>query len=702
MKSDSQGFIIGNKQLEQLNRGIHRIDLNVEQILSLLLDTQSSKIGSTVVAQNKTTNVVQENLAQQKQNTYTQNKNNTRQARALTQQAKQIKQHNERLTKAEQAIIAKQKAKTTHTPELKNERLRNAKGQFVKSDGSNADVGKSTGSRESNLPEMGVNIPQGLDPTLDAISEITDVTSSIANKFSWLKRLKFWRNREKHQREERRLLRLLLGKLNPKKGMGFLSGLFGGGGSVKGSSKVFKFLGKLLKRIPLLGALLGGGLLLSQWKDLDTVGKGKAIGELGGGLAGGAVGAVVGTMVFPVVGTVIGGLLGAWLGSEAGESIGGAIAPHFKSFTSKSLATWRSVNQNFLANLGRVGQFVMTSFNAVVDSFTWVKDGLKSAFDGTVKFISDIFTGIVDRIKQALSFVPNVVNTGQSLYEKAVDGASSLIEKTVNFFGGGSAQNSGQSQAIQQGGISTLANKIGNSIATGRQLAKQQVGDISRYCALVIRHSLNSIGIKGTFGHGSQVAGNLLRQHSDKFEQVKWDKNYVPMKGDIMSIDSKDAHNAKRHNYQNYGHVAIFDGKQWVSQFNQGHLQGKYGNTIAINDGYYKGMLNGTNKVTIARPKGSTTKPLEIKQPQVKTPTTQALKQATPIKASSPVINTQVPTLKQAKLSQAPKPPTESFQVSSHTIKVSVNPSQVGQNVSHQDLAHIITGGFGNNQREQV
>lgn len=692
MKYDNQGFIIGNKQLEQLNRGIHRIDLNVEQILSLLLDTQSSKIGSTVLAQNKTTNVVQENLAQQKQNIYAQNKNNTRQARAITQQAKQIKQQNERLAKAEQVIIDRQKNKTAYTPELKNERLRNAKGQFVKADDLSADVGKSKNGRESNLTEMSVNIPQGLDPTLDAIGEITDITSSIANKFSWVKRLKFWRNQEKHQREERRLLRLLLGKF--KNGRGFLSNLFGGFGGKAKNSNLLKFLGKFLKRIPILGALLGGGLLLSDWGNLDTVGKGKAVGELGGGLAGGAVGAVVGTMILPVVGTIIGGLLGAWLGSEAGESIGGAIAPHFKNFTSKSLATWRLVNQQFLANLGRVGQFVMTSFNAVIDGFIWVKDSLKLAFDSTVKFISDIFTGIVDKIKQALAFVPNVVNTGQSLYEKAVDGVSSFIEKTVNFFSGGSTHD-GTKQLVAVMGKSKLGDTgIGldhfdiryseGTALRGKEMKKEHLERLQ-----VMGKSLTSYHITSGFGKRDINVDGASKFH---------------LGNDYGLNGSFGGNEQSREMYSTYPVKSIKTmktgggGHQTVVTWQDGVSI----NILHQNKSGVERVIHEFNQRQIQSPEVKSPPVSSIQQPQVKTTTTQAPKQATPVKMSSPVINAQVPTIKQAKLSQVPKPPTESFQVSSHTIKVSVNPSQVGQNVSHQDLAHIITGGFGNNQREQV
>ena len=62
-------------------------------------------------------------------------------------------------------------------------------------------------------------------------------------------------------------------------------------------------------------------------------------------------------------------------------------------------------------------------------------------------------------------------------------------------------------------------------------------------------------------GHGKDVAENLLKRND--FEQVEYNENYVPQIGDIMSMpfSSKSKHN--------YGHVAIWNGYRWVSDFVQ-------------------------------------------------------------------------------------------------------------------------------------
>lgn len=98
-----------------------------------------------------------------------------------------------------------------------------------------------------------------------------------------------------------------LGKLNPmnaiKKFLGSTSGL-----------------GKFLKRIPLLGSIIGGAIAISETKsaagsgaDPQEVGKStlKALGGLGGGVIGGLLGSFI---PVPGVGTILGGIAGDALG----------------------------------------------------------------------------------------------------------------------------------------------------------------------------------------------------------------------------------------------------------------------------------------------------------------------------------------------------------------------------------------------------
>ena len=183
----------------------------------------------------------------------------------------------------------------------------------------------------------GVNTEtKGVDPTLDALHEVRETLSPMANVFGKMTsraigifrgRLKKNKNeqslpeeqqqanrREQESDKERnKLLKRLIDAVRANGGGG--SGLLGFLGKMfKGGKGLFK---GLLKRVPLLGLLFGGGSLAMDWDKLDAGGKGKGI----GGLAGGAIGAILGS-VFGPLGTIGGGALGAYLGGIFGKKVG--------------------------------------------------------------------------------------------------------------------------------------------------------------------------------------------------------------------------------------------------------------------------------------------------------------------------------------------------------------------------------------------
>ena len=112
-------------------------------------------------------------------------------------------------------------------------------------------------------------------------------------------------------------------------------------------------------------------------------------------------------------------------------------------------------------------------------------------------------------------------------------------------------------------------------------------------CARFVNDSMRAQGIK-IWGHGRDVAKNLLKRND--FEQVEYNENYVPQIGDIMSMPSSSK---SKHNY---GHVAIWNGYRWVSDFVQ---QKTRGNTAAPNDAYFADIKSGKIKPTIARMKAT-------------------------------------------------------------------------------------------------
>ena len=74
--------------------------------------------------------------------------------------------------------------------------------------------------------------------------------------------------------------------------------------------------------------------------------------------------------------------------------------------------------------------------------------------------------------------------------------------------------------------------------------------------------------------------------------------DYVPQIGDVMSIPAGRGQHAKA------GHVAIWNGRYWVSDYVQKNTRG---NTAATNDVSYANILKGVSVSTIARMKSSET-----------------------------------------------------------------------------------------------
>ena len=131
------------------------------------------------------------------------------------------------------------------------------------------------------------------------------------------------------------------------------------------------------------------------------------------------------------------------------------------------------------------------------------------------------------------------------------------------------------------------------AVKAANYATKHAKGRSTGKCARFVNDSLRAQGIK-IWGHGKDVAKNLLKRND--FEQVEYNENYVPQIGDIMSMPSSSK---SKHNY---GHVAIWNGYRWVSDFVQ---QKTRGNTAAPNDAYFADIKSGKIKPTIARMKAT-------------------------------------------------------------------------------------------------
>ncbi|WP_053079631.1 hypothetical protein [Brevibacillus brevis] len=88
-----------------------------------------------------------------------------------------------------------------------------------------------------------------------------------------------------------------------------------------------------LRRVPLLGTLLGVTAIAGSENKLDTAAQvgAEALGGWGGAAAGAATGAAIGS-VLPGIGTAIGGVVGGVIGGMGGSFVGGALYDGIKSW----------------------------------------------------------------------------------------------------------------------------------------------------------------------------------------------------------------------------------------------------------------------------------------------------------------------------------------------------------------------------------
>lgn len=374
IQTDSQGFLIGERRLKEISKGIVKTENNTKEILKVLTESlkeiapkiesgiksafsEANRSGKSVSAGQQDDRVVSRRLR-----------------RTVDAAQNSIETAEQAVQVAEQAIDTAQKAIKKSVPRMKRKSFdaskgnpqadtsssradtpkRGPDGRFLPRDGvSGADVGSS--GESGFLRKMmgmlkghgfgGADVG-GVDPTVDAVKELSDIVSPVGKAFWGMsaKAIGVLRGRIKPRKQDlelpqaqedanknearsdkernRLLLRLIdavRGSDKGGSGIGGVADLLGGGGRRgkglgKGLKKLLKGVGK---RVPLLGALLGGGMLASEWGSLDAKGKGGGIGELAGMGIGGGIGAFVGGPV----GAVAGGMLGGYLGKIFGEKV---------------------------------------------------------------------------------------------------------------------------------------------------------------------------------------------------------------------------------------------------------------------------------------------------------------------------------------------------------------------------------------------
>lgn len=692
---DSRGFLIGERRLEEITKGINQTEDNTKQILEVLtenlkelhrtnMDTGSS-IRDVIKRQSRTIQSVDPS------------------ATPLTTRA--LRTVAEAVDAAQDAVQSVKRIKTKSVDgeagtqvqssvpgtgsRAAAQRERDANGRFAGGNGTESEKKGILGRIKSILSLDGISSGGadigGIDPTVDAVRELNDAVAPVKNVFKGMSaraiglfrgRLKRKQSEEilpeeqirankdtaKADKKQNKLLQSILSAIRAKDGGGLLGkggllgGLLGGGDGValpggkdKGGGKKPGGLGNLgklgkglLKKIPFLGALIGGGFLAKEWSGLSSGGKGQGIGQIVGTVVGGALGSFFGP-----VGTLAGGGLGAYLGGIFGEKVGtwteslkkidfGGL---FKELMSSSLEVGKKAFIPF-ANAG----------GAAV-----------SAWQGAKNWASDKM-GLGDGAKATGRYAPllDAIAAGEAR--------------------GGAFGTSGY-DAIYSGA----------TVKPGKDISQMTVGEVKAYQQQLLKSGAKSTAVgRYQFIHNKGAFGEMLNKagikDTDVFDAKTQDRLAIEYAGGQKQVDKW---------IETGNHKALTNktAQQWASMKNV-NGRGNYDG-----DGLNKARHGGLNEIAAIseqirnNPNPDQVAPVPAKKAAPKS--VPAAKGASQKKAAIP------PTIARPAPIKVPAITPEITKIGSkYPAQVSAAPSDSGisQTVGDRSLAHVISGGIGYNQ----
>lgn len=206
-----------------------------------------------------------------------------------------------------------------------------------------------------------------------------------------------------------------------------LKGLFGKGakgfgGMLGKGAGLLGGLGKgVLKRIPILGALISGGSALASIFGSDDpnksaaenrkdrfTGGGAGIGSLIGGaigMLGGPLGAIAGA----AIGDIVGEKVGAWLSTVNWEDVGKSISDGWTATTDWFKDTWSTVSTYFTDSWKKISDLATGAFDAVNDWVSSKVGAVKKAVGGALDTAKDVATNVVNKGSELASKGVNVL-----------------------------------------------------------------------------------------------------------------------------------------------------------------------------------------------------------------------------------------------------------------------------------------------------
>lgn len=263
----------------------------------------------------------------------------------------------------------------------------------------------------------------------------------------------------------------------------------------------------------------------------------------------------------------------------------------------KSLFDWSSFSAGIKDSKISVDT-LSAAFGNLVDA---VKNNTIPTLKGYAEILGKLvrgdFTGAAKQAKQMIDNYSDIATgiIADAMGEKKEDVADFIGESMYQLFHGG--KDYFEQNGIQKPVEANAPAKAKKTAETAQAAADYATGHAlkasAQKCAEYVNNALRAQGIK-IWGHGRDVAGNLLK--TGKFQSIAYNGKYIAQKGDVMSIPSIAGHP--------HGHVAIFNGEYWVSDYIQTN---KRGNTAAPGDDYFAAIKAGKITPVIARMKSSET-----------------------------------------------------------------------------------------------
>lgn len=222
--------------------------------------------------------------------------------------------------------------------------------------------------------------------------------------------------------------------------------------------------GKLAKRLPVIGALLTGGLLAkdlisTELSDLAPDEKtkrmshvtGSGVGGIGGAVAGGLVGASIGSVV-PIVGTTVGAVVGSILGGIGGDKIGGILGDKFGDWVNELRAqgvTDQIINrwqvgvlamqlmwQDFTRYTGELWQQFSSTASATWQTVSLLASAAWGRIEAAWLASTDLASSVWGNVESGFNTASEFIQTQWLVTTTAVSGIMGTVAATLTSIGG--------------------------------------------------------------------------------------------------------------------------------------------------------------------------------------------------------------------------------------------------------------------------